>query len=577
MDGDRTISTTGAVLNRYARVVSISSNVITVADISTLNDTADDHYTNDTLAAGDLILIYQAQGATFTSTADDATYGAFEYGEAGKYEFALVTAVAGNNITVATTNTPPYTCSGITNTYNTTSGNVQMVRVPQYTNLTIESGASVTAPAWNGATGGIIALHVQYNLVVNGTIDASGLGFRGGEASDLEPWDIIFGISSFRDQVENGGEKGESILGDQTVYDGQSGRYGRGAPANGGGGGNAHNAGGGGGANGSSGSPWKEGYGFVDTNDVYADAWRLDPGTITDTVPIYFQGGAGGGRGGYSYSNQYEDPTQVFPNASDWGGDSRRQVGGLGGRALNNNPNSPDGRLFFGGGGGGGDGNNDAATSGGNGGGLVILVAHNTSGSGTVLSNGETALNTTNSFDDGAGGGGGGGAILLKTPTLSTNTLTLSANGGNGGNQPSVIYLGTPYPQEAMGPGGGGGGGYIAVASGSGSLTAAVDGGTNGISLSDAMNGGEQPQPPNTAVPPFPPNGATQGYPGGTSLAFNNAGAITFPGCGAPTAVSLQTFSAASSSSLSLVGITGLLLTAVLLTWALRRRQVVGH
>ncbi|MBK7914979.1 MAG: hypothetical protein IPJ94_01730 [Chloroflexi bacterium] len=569
-DGDRTIASGSVIINRYAPVTAINGNTITVADITALNDTVDNHYANDVLAADDLLLIYQAKGAVFTDSTDFPTYGAFDYGKAGTYEFAVVTAVSGNDITVSSTTTTAYACSGISGIYDTINGNVQVVRVPQYNNLTIQNGATVTAAPWNGQTGGIVALHVRYNLVVDGTIDVSGLGFRGGTPADHSNV-IRDAIQYTTTDLTQGGEKGESILGNLAVLDLVTGRYGRGAPANGGGGGNAHNSGGGGGANGFSSGVWKTGHGFVDSGDTYASAWHLDNGATPpgNSVPTYFQGGAGGGRGGYSFSDAYRDPTSDQLNNSVWNdphGDSRRQVGGLGGRPLDNNANT---RIFFGGGGGGGDGNNSSASAGGAGGGLVILIADNTSGSGSILANGQTALDTANSFDDGAGGGGGGGTIVFKTTLLSSNTLTLTANGGNGGNQPLVIFLGLPYPQDAMGPGGGGGGGYLAVAAGSGSLlTSTVDGGLNGITLSKAMNGGLT-----DTTPIFPPNGATQGYPGGTSIILNNANAITFPGCQGPTAVTLQAFTVTGSSSLPIIGL-GLIGLLMTFTWNQRRRIV---
>ena len=566
VDGDRTITTGTVIINRYVRATNFNGNTITVTDITALHDTADDHYANDTLSAGDLILIYQAQGATFTSTEEDATYGEFNYGEAGTYEFALVESVLDNEITVTSTSTPPYSCSGITGSYDTVNGNVQVVRVPQYTNLTIESGAAVTAAPWDGETGGIIALHVQHDLTVDGAIDASALGFRGGQANNIAF--IIRNITAFRSTGDlTGAQKGESILGDWLTYQNFFGTYGRGAPANGGGGGNAHNAGGGGGANGYSSGTWTAGHGFVSTSDTYAAAWDLDDGADSgsDTVPTYFQNGAGGGRGGYTFSDAFQDPTAVAPGSSSWNapyGDSRRQVGGLGGRALSNDPNS---HLFFGGGGGGGDSNNNAGTRGGNGGGLVFVIAQHVSGSGSILANGETAQNTPPSHDDGAGGGGGGGTIVLKTTVLSANTLTLAANGGDGGSQPLVVFENVPYPQDAMGPGGGGGGGYLAVAAGSGGLASTtVSGGSNGITYS-------------TALAAFPPNGATQGYPGGTSLTFSSSSAITFPGCQGPTAVSLQMFSATNGPGLPLATTAAFILTAALFTWVRRPQRGSLH
>jgi hypothetical protein len=61
----------------------------------------------------------------------------------------------------------------------------------------------------------------------------------------------------------------------------------------------------------------------------------------------------------------------------------------------------------------------------------------------------------------------------------------------------------------------------VAAYSSSGSLTTAVNGGANGVSAS-------------TGVSEFIPNGATGGYDGNSSSA-----AFSFPGCSAPTAISL--------------------------------------
>ncbi|MBE2224623.1 MAG: hypothetical protein IAF02_23995, partial [Anaerolineae bacterium] len=266
IDGNPLLSGT-VVLNRYARVSTISGNTITVENIADLNDGGAGHFANESLSPGDLILIYQAQGASFTNSNNDADYGSFAYQNAGHYEFAIVASVSAidNQITIDASNTPPYACSGLSNTYSPVNGRLQVVRVPQYTSLTIDNGTTVTAVPWNGTRGGIVALHVQYDLIVNGAIDASGMGFRGGDPANAPASPPVRGITSFRTSTSrNGGEKGESILGDWAVYDLNNGRYARGAPANGGGGGNAHNAGGGGGANGTNGSgAWIYGQGFV--------------------------------------------------------------------------------------------------------------------------------------------------------------------------------------------------------------------------------------------------------------------------------------------------------------------------
>ncbi|MEI9945870.1 MAG: hypothetical protein WDN26_16820 [Chitinophagaceae bacterium] len=61
----------------------------------------------------------------------------------------------------------------------------QVIRIPRYYNVTINSGASVTCPSWNGSTGGMVALDAANVFTVNGSIAVNGLGFRGGGGINL--------------------------------------------------------------------------------------------------------------------------------------------------------------------------------------------------------------------------------------------------------------------------------------------------------------------------------------------------------------------------------------------------------
>lgn len=433
------------------------------------------------ITAGDVLMIYQAQGATI-STANTSGYGAVTaLNNAGRYEFVSVASVAGTTITLGTL------CDTTPLRFSYASG-AQVVRVPQYNNLTVNAGASIVPSAWNGSTGGAVVVIVDGTLTVNGTIHANALGFRGGAIENdttAAGTDVTAYVAA---TTADGGEKGESIAGSQTVYDGLGGRYNRGAPANGGGGGNAHNAGGGGGANGGNVVGWN-GQGVPDTSGVgWATAWNLD-GTLTAATSS-----PGGGRGGYTYAASNQDALTVAPGTASWGGNSRRERGGLGGRPLANNPSTVgDTRLFFGGGGGAGDGNNNANAPGGRGGGLVFVVANAVAGTGNLQANGGAAGNTVPGHNDAPGGGGGGGSVVLVAP--SAGSLGLSALGGNGGAQ--LITS-----SESEGPGGGGGGGFIASPAGTGTVT----GGVNGTTSS-------------TAVTEFLPNGATRGNGGNTATA----------------------------------------------------------
>lgn len=517
-DGARTVTAANTVINGYTQVVGApvaGASQITVADISQLA------YNGNALAYNDLVLIYQAQGATIDTT-DTSSYGAVtSYNNAGRFEFITVMGVNGNTITLAGCGTG----SRLRNSYD--NNRAQAVRVPQLSSLTINSGASLVATAWNGTTGGIVAVHVQNTATISGSIDVSGQGFRGGVYNSVNGCTVpTLPVNNTRYRATGnkagctnaphaglwGAEKGESIAGSWTDYDGLNGRFARGAPANGGGGGNEHNAAGGGGANGNNSVAWT-GQGVVVAaarcTSVISSArsWQWDPHWTGSWVDS-----SGGGRGGYSYSANDNTACGTSinpPGNSAWGGDYRQERGGLGGRPLANAAGGADARLFFGGGGGAGDANNQAGGSGGAGGGLVLILASSVTGAGTIRSNGAAGGNTvtagTPQGNDAAGGGGGGGSIVINATSSITNVV-LNADGGVGGSQSIEI------PPEAEGPGGGGGGGFIA--------TQPTYAGTR------TVNGAIAGTSDSTGVNEFTRNGATNGAPGATVNGFTG-----FPFC----------------------------------------------
>ena len=470
-DGALTVGVANTIVNSYTTLSAGAAAGATTLSVASAAG----------ITVGDVLLVYQAQGATI-GTGNTSAYGAVTaLGNAGRYEYVSVAAVSGTTITLGTAcDTTPLRFS-----YN--SG-AQVVRVPQYSSLTVNGGASIVAQAWNGSTGGVVAAIVDGTATVNGSINANAAGFRGG-AVDNDTTGAGIDVPAFvAATAVSGAEKGESIAGSQATYDGLGGRYNRGAPANGGGGGNAHNAGGGGGANGGGAASWN-GQGVPDTTVAgWVTAWNID-GTLTAAT-----NSPGGGRGGYTYGSSNQNALTTAPGNAAWGGNNRRERGGLGGRPLANNPSIVgDTRLFFGGGGGAGDGNNSAAAAGGRGGGLVFVIATAVAGSGTLQANGETAANTVPGHNDAPGGGGGGGSVVLVAP--ASGALGLSAIGGLGGNQ---LIAGN----ESEGPGGGGGGGFIASPAGTGTVT----GGNNGTTSSGA-------------VTEFIPNGATRGNTGNAATA----------------------------------------------------------
>lgn len=488
------------ILNEFTTLSSDAiqtSTTINVANSSLNNNSY--AWFGGNLEAGDLILIMQMQGADIDGAPEpwsgNGNYGlpfspdwgqVTDYADCGKNEYAEVKSIP-NGTTIE------LRC-GLINDY-TASGAVQIIRVPRFSDLTING--TLTTEAWNGNIGGVLAIEVENNLVINGSgeILASELGFRGAAPNTGAS---LLGVSHWSRPLPNaGGLKGESIRGWGPEYDINGGRYARGAPANGGGGGNAHNGGGGGGGNAGNTSNWNEGVGVP--NPSFNNAWN------EEAINISNFNSSGGGRGGYTFSGADLNPNNVGPDNASWGGDSRRNRGGLGGRPLDYS----SGKIYLGGGGGAADLNEASSIGGGggNGGGIIYILNYgNVSGTGSITSNGEngettTALNA--SFfniagNDGAGGAGAGGTVIINTNGMVSG-ISIITNGGNGGNQ-TLLNGGLGDLSEAEGPGGGGGGGYISISNGA--ITRTANGGTNGITNSTTFD------------TEFPPNGATSGGTG---------------------------------------------------------------
>ena len=339
--------TISGVINHYAAVeeMDLCRARMIVDEVGSIRE-------NDTL------LLIQMQGASINSSNSDDFGRIQSLNGAGLFEAIVVDTVLGDTVQAT------YRWS---NNYDV-SGQVQLVRIPYYDNAVVEG--ALQAQAWNGRTGGILALFAR-RLTLLDNIDVSGLGFRGGSA-ELDyngtcSWLINHDNYRYDDGSIRSGEKGEGIAGIPPQWP-----RGRGAAANGGGAGNDHNAGGGGGAQ------------------------------IT-----------AGGRGGRNN------------NPNPLGCQGRNP--GEGARALP----IVDDRLFLGGGGGAGHGNNDVATDGGNGGGIVLIFAEEMTGNGfSIRANGQDAADARG---DGAGAGGAGGSILLEIG-LYSDDFVVEAAGGRGGS-----------------------------------------------------------------------------------------------------------------------------------------------
>jgi hypothetical protein len=152
---DGALDVTGTtVLGEAAAVTGIGGATLTLA-------------TTLTLSAGDEVLVINMHGA------DSA------YTHVGNYEFLTVASSTGTTVTV--TAAPSVTFGEVDNT-DLSDQDVQIVRVPQYTDVTIGSSGVLTAPVWDGSTGGVLAFRASgtVSIASGGMITVDEAGYAAG-------------------------------------------------------------------------------------------------------------------------------------------------------------------------------------------------------------------------------------------------------------------------------------------------------------------------------------------------------------------------------------------------------------
>lgn len=346
VNGSLVVNTAGTIVNTYTTLgadVSAAATIVTVAN-------------GAGFVNGSKIMLVQMAHAT----------------NAGKYELATVTSGGGTtNLTLS---------SGLANSYFIATGGTQVILVPQYTDVTVNSGGSIVPSAYggNGASGGVIAFLASGTVTVNsgGSIDASAKGFAAATASP--------GIGG---NGYNNGTNGQN----------------NGVGFGGGGGGGGYFGGGGGGAQyntapkigGNGGAGFSTAGGSGGTGSVIAG----QPG-----------GGSGGGLGGAGANAGYASA-------------------GGGGAGFADNTG-----LYFGGS--GAYGANGVA---GAGGGIIFIKTNSMSIAGTVKSDGGVGTGDWQSSN----GGAGAVYISGSSINIGTNLVSVSGggDGGSGSNVNGNIYL----------------------------------------------------------------------------------------------------------------------------------------
>jgi hypothetical protein len=407
-DGNLTVNN-NIEINKYAKVtapIAPGETSITVSSTTDFNEP-------DGAGNGDLVLILQTTGIVPPVTSGDPAPVDISDSAVGTWELARVASIPDSTTLTLTAPLLHGYAANVT----------QVIRVPEYQNVTLSPDKRISAEPWNGSTGGVVAFLATGSVTFGdgSAITTTASGFRGGayvRDSDAPVTDC----GNNPDLTDGGARRGEGI--DSTRWE----TSGRGNVANGGGGGNCVRSGGGGGGN-----------------------------------------AGAGGKGGKT--------PQRTGNGSPIGG---ADLGGLGGAPLTYSPLE---RLTLGGGGGTGHGTSSQGPFGGKGGGLIFIRAGSitTVGGeaiGTIqASGGNGNVGQGGNDQRGASGGGAGGTLLVRVANSISCGVHLEASGGAGGDNSDADCA----------PGGGGGGGRVLYQASSlsgtcSAVTVDVHGGDAGLS-----------------------------------------------------------------------------------------------
>ncbi len=378
-DGAFTTPAVGTVINRYTQVTGPLLRGDTTIPVASTTG----------FANGDLVMVLQTTGIVPEPASGNQNAVDITNAPVGQWELARLSGVSATELGL-----------GFPLTRDHAAGVTQVIRVPEYTDVTVSSGRSIVAQPWDGSTGGVVAFLATGTVTNDGQIDVNGAGFRGGLfVNDSSTSTTCTGL----DQAPpTGAQKGEGIA--VTRYGPSS--TGRGNVANGGGGGVCVKSGGGGGGNGGSGGRGG--------NSAASDGRRVVGGLggagVTFNMLNHLMMGGGGGTG----------------HGKDDTGSTAGRGGGIvfiranqlaGGGILSSNGTTGLATTLDGAGGGGA-------------GGSIYLRLAGTSTCGGLLASGGIG-SSVNATLIGPGGGGGGGRMLLQQLSGGCSTNVLGAAAGN--------------------------------------------------------------------------------------------------------------------------------------------------
>ncbi len=356
----------GTIINRYAEVTGPVGPGDTVLSVSSAEG----------FAAGDLVMVLQTVGALPEPRPGDARLITLRDDSIGQWELARLSSADGQRLMLTAPLTRSFAAVG-----------AQVIRVPEYTHVRVLAGASLVAAPWDGSAGGVLAFLASGTIHNEGVMEASGAGFRSGQASPRplnSPGCVALPIIG-----QAGAGRGEGV----SLQDGEVMAAGQESASNGGGGGLCPASGGGGGGHGGPGG---------NGGDALAawDAARTSGGGQGGAALSYFPGShlSFGGGGGQGYTEE----------GASQAGEGGGAVYIRGYRLLGNGTIAADGAA-------GVHASRGGAGGGGAGGSVSLHIADLLEGNLVSAQGGAggSALTGTVAYA-GPGGGGGGGRILYQ-------------------------------------------------------------------------------------------------------------------------------------------------------------------
>lgn len=253
----------------------------------------------------------------------------------------------------------------------------QLITLPEYSNVSVSSGAGLAAPKWNGSSGGVLALLVTGAVVNEGSLSAAGAGLRGGLVREVGQMGGCTGLDL---PAPLGSQRGEGLVRVNPIGTG------RGNNDTGGGGGICRYSGGAGGAHfgaGGQGGRSEDGQPVGGLGGVQFRGPGLVLGSGGGAANGSFGQGASGGAGGgvvFLRALQIEgsgDWTAAGADSADGGGPFGPGAGGGAGGTVWLEISDRATRCSISARGGNGGSSSGASAGGGGGGGLVLVRAGN--------------------------------------------------------------------------------------------------------------------------------------------------------------------------------------------------------